>query len=146
MRFKDGELYVCDEIYCFEKDTSEIIEMAEKRNLDKQVRMWCDSAEPDRIKMWRKAGYRAAGVKKEPNCVKAQIDYLKGVKIHIHPRCRNTLKEIQAWKWKKDQQTGLYLDEPVEFMDDAMAALRYSVEELRRQRRNIGPVYKPAGY
>ena len=146
VRFKDGELYVCDEIYCFEKDTSEIIEMAEKRRLDKRVRMWCDSAEPDRIKMWRKAGYRAAGVKKEPNCVKAQIDYLKGVKIHIHPRCRNTLKEIQAWKWKKDQQTGLYLDEPVEFMDDAMAALRYSVEELRRQRRNIGPVYKPAGY
>ena len=54
------------------------------------------------------------------------------MKIHIHPRCTNTIKEIQAWKWKKDRQTGLYLDEPIEFMDDAMAALRYSIEDMRR--------------
>lgn len=59
-------------------------------------------------------------VKKEPGSVKAQIDFLKGRKIHIHPSCVNTLKEIQQWKWKKDATTGLYIDEPVEFMDDAM--------------------------
>lgn len=71
-------------------------------------------------------------VKKEPGSVKAQIDWLKGRKIHIHPSCVNVLKEVQQWKWKKDPTTGLYIDEPVEFMDDAMAALRYSVERLRR--------------
>jgi phage terminase large subunit len=94
--------------------------------------MYCDSAEPDRIKMWGKAGYRAMAVKKEQNSVTAQIDYLKQLKIHIHPRCINTIKEIQQWKWKKDEKTGLYLDVPVEFMDDAMAALRYSIEDYRR--------------
>lgn len=146
VRFKDGDLFVCDEIYVTEHDTAEIIALAEKKHLSKRVRMWCDSAEPDRIKMWWKAGYRASGVRKEHNSVRAQIDYLKGVKIHIHPQCRNTIKEIQAWKWKKDAQTGLYIDEPIEFMDDAMAALRYSVEELRRQRKSNGPVYKPVGY
>lgn len=52
--------------------------------------------------------------------------------IHIHPSCVNVLKEVQQWKWKKDPTSGLYIDEPVEFMDDAMAALRYSVERLRR--------------
>ncbi len=45
--------------------------------------MWCDSAEPDRIKMWRKAGYHAEPVVKEPG-VSAQIDYLKQMRIHIH--------------------------------------------------------------
>lgn len=89
--------------------------------------MYCDSAEPDRIKMWKKAGYKAKGVKKSPGSVKAQIDYLKQLKIHIHPSCRNTIKEIQQWKWKRDEKAGIYLDEPVEFMDDAMAALRYSI-------------------
>ena len=108
--------------------------------------MWCDSAEPDRIRMWTRAGYKAAGVRKEQNSVRAQIDYLKGVKIHIYPSCVNTIKEIQAWKWKKDSQTGLYTDEPIEFMDDAMAALRYSVEERRRLRRTLGPVMKAPGY
>lgn len=130
--FKDGEIFICDEIYVYEKDTSEIISLAESRKLPRNLYMYCDSAEPDRIKMWKKAGYRALPVKKEPNCVTAQIDYLKGRKIHIHPSCVNTIKEIQQWKWKKDEKTGLYLDEPVGFMDDAMAALRYSIEPFRR--------------
>ncbi len=129
---KDGELYVCNEVYVFERDTTEIIVLAERAGVDKRVMMWCDSAEPDRIKTWRKAGYRASGVKKELGSVKAQIDYLKGRKIHIHPSCVNVQKEAGQWKWKKDPRTGLYIDEPVEFMDDAMAALRYSVEGWRR--------------
>ena len=130
--WKDGEIYICSEIYVFEMDTAEIIQLANQKRLDKRVEMFCDSAEPDRIKTWQKAGYRAFPVKKEQGSVKAQIDWLKGRKIHIHPSCVNTIKEIQQWKWKKDNQTGLYIDEPVEFMDDAMAALRYSIERLRK--------------
>lgn len=131
--FKDGDLYVCDEIYVHELDTSEIIQIADKRGLDKRRRMWCDSAEPDRIRMWKNAGYsRAKGVKKEPGSVKAQIDYLKQVHIYIHPRCTNTLKEIQQWKWRFDANANQYLDEPVDVFDDAMAALRYSIEDYRR--------------
>lgn len=127
--FKDGELYICKEIYVHELDTSEIITLANKNRLEKYLTMYCDSAEPDRIKMWKKAGYKAIGVKKVPGSVGAQIDYLKQLKIHIHSSCINTISEIQQWKWKKDEKTGLYLDEPVEFMDDAMAALRYSIND-----------------
>lgn len=132
--FKDGNLFVCDEIYAHEKDTAEIIEMANARGLEKGRRMWCDCAEPDRIKMWKKAGYRAKGINKggSSGSVKAQIDYLKQLKIFIHPQCINTLKEIQQWKWKLDAKTNQYLDEPVDVFDDAMAALRYSVEDYRR--------------
>lgn len=126
--FKDGELYICNEIYVHEMDTSEIIRIANIKGLEKNLFMYCDSAEPDRIKMWKSAGYKAKGVKKGPGSVKAQIDYLKQLRIHVHPSCTNTIKEIQQWKWKQDERTGLYLDEPVEFMDDAMAALRYSID------------------
>lgn len=130
--FKDGELYLCKELYEFEKDTSELIQLAAQKGFNKQLTMWCDSAEPDRIKMWRKAGYKAMPVKKEPNSVKAQIDHLQQHRIHIHPSCVNTIKEIQQWKWRKDEKTGEYLDEPVPFQDDAMAMLRYSIEMERR--------------
>lgn len=135
--FKDGELYLCKELYVFEKDTSEIIQLANNKGFDKRITMWCDSAEPDRIKMWQKAGYRALPVKKEPNSVNAQIDYLKQHKIHIHPSCVNTIKEIQQWKWRKDEKTGEYMDEPVNFFDDAMAMLRYSIERERKGKAQL---------
>ncbi|MBO7150990.1 MAG: PBSX family phage terminase large subunit [Clostridia bacterium] len=140
--FKDGELYLCKELYEFEKDTAELIQLAAAKGFNKQLTMWCDSAEPDRIKMWRKAGYKAMPVKKEPNSVKAQIDHLQQHRIHIHPSCVNTIKEIQQWKWRKDEKTGEYLDEPVPFQDDAMAMLRYAIEMERRGKPKLNRTLK----
>jgi len=134
--WKDGDLYITKEIYEFEKDTSELIALAEQMEIPKNREMWCDSAEPDRIKMWKKAGFRAKGVDKggSAGSVKAQIDWLKQRKIYVHPSCTNTIKELQQWKWKKDEKTGEYYDEPVSFQDDAMAALRYVPERWRKQK------------
>ena len=134
--FRDGELYLCRELYVFGKDTEEIIRLAEGQ-FQKQLTMWCDSAEPDRIKMWKRAGYKARPVKKEPGSIHAQIDYLKQHKIHIHPSCVNTIKEIGQWKWQRDEKTGEYLDEPVPFQDDAMAMLRYAIEQERRAKPKL---------
>lgn len=132
--WKDGNVHILDEIYLHEKDTAEIITEAGKKGIPRNKQMWCDSAEPDRIKMWKKAGFRARGVDKggSSGSVKAQIDWLKQRTIYVHPRCVNTIKEMQQWKWKKDEKTGEYLDEPVPIMDDAMAALRYGVESWRK--------------
>lgn len=135
---KDDVIYITKEIYVFEKDTSEIIELARDAGIPTNKQMWCDSAEPDRIMMWQKAGYnRAKGVDKggSQGSVNAQIDYLKQHKIIVDPSCVNTIKELQQWKWKKDEKTGEYLDEPVPFQDDAMAALRYGVEGWRKRKK-----------
>lgn len=137
---KDDNIYILDEIYLFEKDTSEIIQEAIKHAIPTNKQMWCDSAEPDRIKMWQKGGFsRAKGVDKggSTGSVKAQIDWLKQRTIYVHPCCVNTIKEMQQWKWKKDERTGEYLDEPVPFQDDAMAALRYGVEGWRKLKKWI---------
>ena len=133
--WKDDNIHILDEIYEHEKDTSEIIQEAIKHAIPTNKRMWCDSAEPDRIREWTKAGYRLAkGVDKggSKGSVKAQIDWLKQRYIYVHPHCVNTIKELQQWKWKKDDRSGEYLDEPVPIMDDAMAALRYGVEGWRK--------------
>lgn len=131
---KDDDIYILKEIYVYEKDTSEIIDIADK--MDLVGKMWCDSAEPDRIKTWKKAGYKAEPVTKEKTTGQkyqaTQIDWLKRRKIYIHPSCVNTMREIEQWKWKRDEQSGKYLDEPVPFFDDAMAALRYGVEGWRK--------------
>lgn len=135
--WKDGDIYIMKEIYVFGKDTSEIIELADKEGIPKDRRMWCDSAEPDRIKMLKAAGYLVSGVKKTKRAngksyINGQIDWLKQRRIHVHPSCVNTIKELQQWKWRKDEKTGEYTDEPVAFQDDAMAALRYGVESWRK--------------
>jgi phage terminase large subunit len=131
---KDDNIYIIDEIYEHEKDTSEIIQKAIAKAIPAKRQMWCDSAEPDRIKEWTKAGFRARGVDKggSKGSVNAQIDWLKQRHIYVHPHCVNTIKEMQQWKWKKDEKTGEYLDEPVPVMDDAMAALRYGIEGWRK--------------
>ncbi len=147
--WKDGDIYILRELYGFEKDTAEWIAEANNAGVPKNRVMWCDSAEPDRIKMWKDAGYRAKGVNKggSAGSVKAQIEWLKGStdpndkskvigrKIYVHPSCVNTIKELQQWKWKRDDRTGEYLDQPVAFQDDAMAALRYGVEGWRKMKR-----------
>ena len=132
---KDDDISILSEIYVFERDTAEIIQLA--AGIPRNKQMYCDSAEPDRIQMWKKAGFRAKGVDKggSAGSVKAQIDWLKQRKIYVHPHCVNTIKELQQWKWKKDDKSGEYLDEPVPFQDDAMAALRYGVEGWRKVKR-----------
>ena len=134
---KDDNIYILDEVYLFEKDTSEIIQEAIRHAIPTRKQMWCDSAEPDRIKEWTKAGFRAKGVDKggSKGSVNAQIDWLKQRQIFVNPHCTNTIKELQQWKWKKDEKTGEYLDAPVPIMDDAMAALRYGVEGWRKVKK-----------
>lgn len=134
--YKDGDLYVDRQIYVTQKDTSEIIEQAKKEGWPRTVRMYCDSAEPDRIKMWRDAGFSALPVRKTKNAnmntyVKSQIDWLRQRTIYISPDCTDVIKEIQTWKYKPDGNGG-YTETPVPFFDDAMAALRYAIEPWRR--------------
>lgn len=135
---KDDDIYILRELYLYEKTTDEIIGLAEGK-FPKNIMMYCDSAEADRIKMFRKAGYKAFAVKKEkggPNVyINNQINWLKERKIYIHPSCTNTIKELGQWKWRFDDRRSIYLDEPVNFFDDAIAALRYGVEPWRKNRR-----------
>ena len=123
--FRDGDIYVAEELYVYGKDTAEIISLAEGQ-FDKRCMMICDSAEPDRIKMWRRAGFNAVAAKKGAGSVAAQIDYLKQRRIFVSPLCVNLISELQSWRWYKDAE-GNYTDEPVNRFDDAVAALRYAV-------------------
>jgi len=131
----DNEPYVIREVVVTEKTTAEIIEICNKVQIPKNVLMFCDSAEPDRIKEFKKAGFKAYPVKKEKNSVSNQINWLKNRRIYIDGRCGHTQKEIQAYKWRKDPATGEYLDEPVNFDDDCVKALIYGCEPVRKSVR-----------
>ena len=139
---KDGDIYILRELYVKEKTTDDIIALA--GDFDKKTLMWCDCAEPDRIVMWRRAGFNARGVVKKP--VAFCNDWLKRRNIYIHPDCENTIDEISSWRYQKDKN-GDYTDMPVPFHDDAMAALRYACcewynkDRVEPQVRKVTPKY-----
>ncbi|MFH1684065.1 MAG: PBSX family phage terminase large subunit [Candidatus Margulisiibacteriota bacterium] len=125
---RDDELFIFDELYEKGKTNNELIKLVRDKMSDDQV-ITADCAEPARIEEFCHAGIWVKPSIKGKGSVKDGIDWVKRRKVHIHPKCVNTIKEIGSYKYKKDKDGNVF-DEPVPFMDDAMSALRYAVEEL----------------
>ena len=85
-----------------------------------------DSSEPKSIQELCDNGIKAKPAEKGPDSVRAGIDYLKGVKVHIIEGSENIIKERSKYKWKVDKD-GNPLPEPVKFDDHAMDAIRYGI-------------------
>lgn len=136
---RDGTVSILDEWIGREMDTAEIAAALEEHfarrwpRLDaKNIVMWCDSAEPDRIKTLRRFAWNARPVKKGPGSVIAQIDWLRSHPLAVNAACSQTIAELQNWHWLREPKSGRLLDEPAPHNDDAIAALRYGVEGWRQ--------------
>lgn len=140
--WKDSELYVFDELYQSGLTNTDLIREAGLL-IPKNEQITADSAEPDRIQEFRRAGFNIYPAKKGKDSVKFGIDWIKRRKIHIHPSCQNFINEIQSYKYREDKD-GNVLDEPVNMNDHLMDALRYGTEPLRRGRARVRP--KPQGF
>jgi phage terminase large subunit len=112
--------------------------------------MWCDSAEPDRIQMFKKAGYYAKPVQKSVNrqansligvtaktYTLSQIEWFKLHEVIVHSDCRHLIKELKTWQYKQDRLTGEWLDEPEDIGEDAIKAMLYGCNGWMNQRRSI---------
>ena len=129
----DNEVYVLDEVYETKLTNQELIdeckEMLFKNKLlpEHLSTGYGDKAEPDRIKEFNQAGIPMIGGIKDVN---AKITTTKQTRIHIHPQCVNTIKEIKGYKYRKNHD-GITLDEPIKTNDHAMDALGYGVYGYR---------------
>lgn len=138
----DNEVYIIDEVYEKKILNSELIEKTNEMLFKHKLYPeyldmgWLDSAEPDRIEEFRQHDYPVVGGVKD---VKAKISTTKQTKIHIHPRCVNTLKEIKGYKYRTDKD-GVVLDEPIKVNDHAMDALGYMVYGVRGQLSSSRPI------
>ena len=95
-----------------------------------------DSSEPKSIQELYDNGIKKIKpAEKGPDSVRAGIDYLKGMKIHIIEGSENIIRERSKYKWKVDKD-GNPLPEPVKFDDHAMDAIRYGI--FTHCKRQIG--------
>lgn len=120
--FKDEDIHSDEVLYQKGLTNSDLIAQLDSLKIEKNVIIYADSEDPQRIEELRRAGYWVEPANKD---VKKGIDTVKSRKIFITKRSVNGQREIQMYKYK--QKDDLILDEPVKFNDHFLDALRYGV-------------------
>lgn len=124
IRIKDQIPYIRQRIHESGLTNNDLIRKMSNENIEKNIYIYADNAEPARIEEISRAGYRIEPADKS---VKDGIDHCKSLKLKILKDSVDVIKEIRNYKYKIDKQTGAALDDPVKFNDDAMDAKRYGL-------------------
>lgn len=133
----NGELFIKETLYETGLTNPDIFEI-----LDKSNRYIADSAEPKSIEELKRLGLKVEASTKGKDSVKAGIDILKRYKLNLIGV--NLKREFMSYKWKEDRQTGLPLNEPVDFMNHLIDGIRYvALNKLKTNKRgsyNMVPI------
>jgi len=118
----EGANYVKQLLYKSGLTPSEMIKEVKDHIHDRKP-VYCDAAEPKSIEELYRGGINAMPANKEvwPGILK-----VKSYPLYVHKDSRDTIRELQSYKWKKDKNDSV-IDEPVKENDDAMDAMRYAI-------------------
>lgn len=102
------------------------------------ARKWkikADSARPETISLVAKQGFNIDAAKKWGGSVEDGIAFLRGFdEILVHPRCVETIKELERYSYKVDKTTGDILPIIVDKHNHHMDGIRYSMDGYIRGR------------
>ena len=142
VRFKDGEIFERQLLYKRGLTNPELIEEAKILIPDKRAYIYADSAEPARIKEFKREGFQnLRGAKKGGGSVSIGIDFVKRHKQHIDKSSTDLIDEKRAYKYKEDINENV-LEDPIAWFDHAMDAERMAIySHLFRMGVKKGGVY-----
>jgi len=125
---KSNEFWLECVIYEKELTNTALGELMEKKGIEKNADIYADSAEPKSIQEIYNMGFNIKPCEKGPDSVRAGIDFLKSLKIHVLDveGAGDILDEQKSYIWKKDKD-GNSLNVPKEFDNHAMDAARYGI-------------------
>ena len=124
-RFTDTGVYVQELLYRSNMTNSDLIKWI-KHNLNTNVLMYADSAEPQRITELRRADINVREAKKGPDSVRKSIDTIRAQQLFVSADSVNLIKELRSHKWQEDK-SGNPKSKPAEGFDHLIAAMRYGV-------------------
>lgn len=122
---KDGAIYERELVYQSNLTTSEYIRICKDKIPSPLLKrkIYCDSAEPDRILEMQRAGLNAVP------CVKREkgegIIFVKQFQLFITDDSVNDIKEIESYRW--EEKDGKPTDSPVKMWDHAQDARLYAI-------------------
>jgi len=120
---QDGELWIDEIEYSSGLTNPDIYNNI--KDIVKNNEVIGDSAEPKSIEELRRLGLNIHGAKKGADSIRASIDILKRYKLNVTRSSTNLAKELNSYKWKADKHTGTSINEPVDFLNHGIDALRY---------------------
>lgn len=128
---KTREIYIYDEIYKKRLTNQMIADEIKMRGYQKCL-IVADSSEPKSIEEVRQFGIsRIRPAKKGPDSVRAGIQKLQDYTIYVHPRCSNTIVELNNYVWDKNKD-GKALNQPIDDYNHILDAFRYACEKIGR--------------
>jgi PBSX family phage terminase large subunit len=95
---------------------SQLIGVGFSEDQIREITIYADSADPDKITEWERAGFFIKGADKSPGSVVRGIEEVMRHDLFISSGCVHTLKEIEAYEWRVDR-AGVVIEEPVKVND-----------------------------
>ena len=123
---KADEFWLEELLYAKNLTNAELASQMRARGINRTDDIYADSAEPKSIEELCRAGFNVKPCAKGPDSVRAGIDYLKNLKIHILEGSLNLVDERRRYKYKTDKN-GESLAVPAELNDHLMDAVRYAI-------------------
>ena len=121
-------IYVTNEFVQTGLLNNEIAEQLKLMGLTKST-IIADSAENKSIDEIKREGIRRIlPASKGKGSINQGIQKLQQYRIVVDSSCRNTIEELENYSWKRDRQSGEYINEPVDQFNHCLDALRYSLQ------------------
>lgn len=119
----NGKFYLTELLYETKLTNADLIERLKDLIPNRRNKIYCDSAEPDRIRELKSAGFNAVESRKN---VKEGIDFVKRCEIFTRDENVNLNKELEEYVWRKNGK-GELMDEPVRYNSHLMEGIRYAL-------------------
>jgi PBSX family phage terminase large subunit len=130
----DKTYYIFDEYIKNRCTTAEFINYVDSEltkydtAVKRQMRVYCDGADPDKIKEFRQSGFDAVPADKTAGSVERGIEFCINTDIVINKlNCPVTISEIGSYEWKRDGNGNAMYGNPVKFNDHTCDAFRYAL-------------------
>lgn len=128
---EENSIYIFDEIYKKALTNKDIYNEINYKGYAKE-RIIADSAEPKSIEELKRLGLRRIkSARKGKDSILFGIQKIQDYKIYVHPKCENTLVELNNYVW--DNKDGQVLNKPIDDYNHLMDALRYATENMEKK-------------
>lgn len=102
-----------------------------------------DNSRPETISFLKRQGVNIMPCKKGKGSVEDGVDWLRGKRILVHPRCEFLQKELRLYSYKEDR-AGNILPKLEDDNNHGVDALRYALEPLIRKRETEADIIDPS--
>ena len=138
------KIYVCGEYVKRGMRNDEIAEKMIDLGLHKD-KSYGDSAEPKSIDEIKSKGVNIDATVKGKDSVIHGIQWIQQYELVVDERCFKVIEELDNYTWKKDKQTGEYINEPVDTFNHTIDAIRYGLNKYIKGTKTPKVVVKPRG-